>query len=447
MKKSMTMLLMLTLSIAIAGCSGGQNPATVAEEQAVSVELGVVEKGSIEAEAGIVGTLAPNKTVQVSPEVSGVIKSIDLKIGQAVNQGDVLFTLDQQNILDSIKQAKESYNMAVASLKQAEDGSQQSIQQAESGVDQAHSALIQRQNAIQQVQVGIADAENANRDAQSNLRRTQELFAAGVVSQSQLEQAQTAAKQAQSALENANLSYKDAQTALKSAQTSYENAKKSLELARRSSGVQVAKASINQARVALETAQSQLSKTKVVAPISGTVSAVSGTTGLLVGPQAPVVTIANTSPILVKVNLAESEMMDVKVGSSVSVEVPSLNKKIDAKITALGSVMDQSLKAYPVEISVDNPDSTLRAGMMANVYIQSGNEQGLLIPQEAVTESAGVKYVYTVDGDKAKRVAIETGSESSTKVEVTKGLAEGQSIIVKGISMLSDGSKISVVNQ
>ncbi|MCM3701018.1 efflux RND transporter periplasmic adaptor subunit [Paenibacillus macerans] len=448
-KKSVVILLSaLALSVALAGCSGGQPPAAApAEQAAVSVEVGKVTRGSIEAEAGVVGTLAPNKTIQVAPKINGTIASINLKIGQTVTKGQVLFTLDQKNIRDSIKQSEESYNVALANLKQAQSSTEQSIQQAESGVDQAKAALDQQQSSIDTAKNTIKDAETSLKDAQNALNRTQQLFAAGAVSQSELEQAQTAARQAQTRLDNAKLTLSNAQTSLESAQTTYQNALKSLELARKGAGIDVAKANVEQLRSALETARTQLDDATVKAPMSGTLSVVNGNVGQIVSPQSPVVTIANTNPILVKVNLSESEMMKVKVGSSVTVGIPSVDKRINAKVTAINSVMDQDLKAYPVEISIENSSNTLKAGMVANVYIQSGAGEGLLVPQAAVTEKAGVKYVYIIEGNAAKQVKIQTGEESAEQVEVTEGLSEGQQIVVKGAVMLTDGAKVTILNQ
>lgn len=450
-KKSTVSVLaaVLVLSVGLAGCSGGTAPATATatQETAVSVEVGKVTRGSIEEQEGVVGSFAPNKTVQVAPKTGGTINNINLKIGQMVSKGQVLFTLDQKDIQDNIKQTQESYNVALANLKQAESGSEQSIHQAESGVDQAKAALVQQQNSINQNRNSIKDAENSFRNAQNNLNRTQQLFAAGAVSKTELEQAQTTATQTQNALNNAKLTLGNAQSSVESAQTSYQNALKSLDLARKGAGIDVARANVEQARTALDTARSKLTDATVHAPIAGTISEVNGNVGQIVSSQSSVVTIANTNPILVKVNLSESEVMKIKTGTSVAVGIPALNKRINAKVTAVNSVMDPNLKAYAVEITVENSSTTFKSGMVANVYIQSDAAKGLLVPQSAVSEKAGEKFVYIVEGTVAKQVKVQTGAASVKQVEVTSGLAEGQQIVVKGTSMLTDGAKVTIVKK
>jgi len=68
-----------------------------------------------------------------------------------------------------------------------------------------------------------------------------------------------------------------------------------------------------------------------------------------------------------------------------------------------------------------------------------------LVSQDAITEQAGKKYAYVVEGTVAKRVEVQTGQESAKQIEITKGLAEGQNVVVKGVSLLTDGAKVNVV--
>ncbi|URJ43449.1 efflux RND transporter periplasmic adaptor subunit [Paenibacillus polymyxa] len=445
-KKSALIATTLLLSVALAGCGGGEAPAaTTTAQQAIPVQIAKVVKGSINDSTGIIGSFAPKETAQVSPKISGKIQSINLTVGQKVNKGDTLFTIDQKDLQDSIKQSQESYQVALANLKQAESGAAQSVQQAESSVDQAKSALVQQDNTITQAQTSLVDAQSSVRDAQNTLNRNQQLFSAGALSQSELEQSQIAHRRALTAVENAQITLHNAQTSKESAQTTYSNAQKSLRLAQQKTGIDVARASVNQAKSSLDTARSQLVDTVVKAPISGTISVVTGTQGQMVSAQSAVATIANTNPIIAKVNVSESELLKMQVGSSVTVGVDSLNKRIEAKVSAINPVMDNDLKAYPVEISVPNGSGELKSGMVVTVYMKSEAPKNILVSQDAITEQAGKKYAYVVEGTVAKRVEVQTGQESAKQIEVTKGLAEGQNVVVKGVSLLTDGAKINVV--
>lgn len=445
-KKSALIATTLLLSVALAGCGGGEAPAApTSAQQATPVQVAKVTKGSINDSTGIIGSFAPKETAQVSPKISGKIQSINLTVGQKVNKGDTLFTIDQKDLQDAIKQSQESYQVALANLKQAESGAAQSVQQAESSVDQAKSALVQQDNTITQAQTSLVDAQSSVRDAQNTLNRNQQLFSAGALSQSELEQSQIAHRRALTAVENAQITLHNAQTSKESAQTTYSNAQKSLRLAQQKTGIDVARASVNQAKASLDTARSQLVDSVVKAPISGTISVVTGTQGQMVSAQSAVATIANTNPIIAKINVSEAELLKLQVGSSVTVGVDSLDKRIEAKVSAVNPVMDNDLKAYPVEISVPNGSGELKSGMVVTVYMKSEAPKNILVSQDAITEQAGKKYAYVVEGTVAKRVEVQTGQESAKQVEVTKGLTEGQNVVVKGVSLLTDGAKINVV--
>ncbi|MGW8958282.1 efflux RND transporter periplasmic adaptor subunit [Paenibacillus sp. NPDC055715] len=446
-KKSALMATTLLLSVALAGCGGGEAPADAptTQQKAIPVQVAQVAKGSISDSTGIVGSFAPKETAQVSPKISGKIQSINLTMGQKVSKGDTLFTIDQKDLLDTIKQSQESYQVTLANLKQAESGALQSVQQAKSAVDQAQSALVQQDSIITQAQADLVDAQSSVRDAQNTLNRNQQLFSAGALSQSDLEQSLIAHRKAQTTLENAQLKLHNAQTSKESAQTTYSNAQKSLRLAQQKTGIDVARASVNQAKSSLDTARSQLVNTVVKAPISGTISVITGTQGQMVSAQSTVATIANTNPIIAKVNVSEAELLKFQVGSSVTVGVDSLNKRIEAKVTAINPVMDNDLKAYPVEISVPNGSGELKSGMVVSVYMKSQASKNILVSQDAITDQAGKKYAYVVEGTVAKQVEVQTGQESAKQVEVTKGLSEGQTVVVKGASLLTDGAKVNIV--
>lgn len=399
---------LLLLTLVLAGCSA--QPAAVddqKEELPTPVQVETVTEGSVGVAAGLTGTLVPEKEVQVAPKISGKIQSLRVELGQTVKQGDVLFTLDQQDLQNAVKQAEAAYNLALANFKQNDVNTAQGLEQAKNSLAQAEQALA---------------------DAKRNEQRMQQLFSQGAISQQQYEQAQSA---------------------LTNAQTAYNNAKTAYETAQRQASVAVSQASVEQARVSLENAREQLANATVTAPISGVVSAVSGSVGEIASPQMPVVVLVKTDPLLVKVNVSEQEITKLSPGSKVTVFLPALNKQLAASVTAISPVMDQQVKGYPVEISIPNPTGELKADMVAKVQLSDGteNKNSLVISRSAVFEESGKRYVYIVQGDTAKRVEVTTGAESSDRIEIVSGLKKGDQVVVKGQAMLKDGSKVKIQQQ
>ncbi|MGN7470388.1 efflux RND transporter periplasmic adaptor subunit [Brevibacillus sp. SAFN-007a] len=390
----------------VAGCSSPQAETPQAEtvESATPVQIETVGVGSVTTESGLTAKLAPSEEVQLSPKMGGKIVALPVKLGQYVTKGQVLFKLDDKDLLNSVKQAEAAYELAQASLNQAGSSSDQ--------------GLVQARNGLKQAEVALADAKR-------NQQRMQQLFTQGAISAQQMEQA--------------NLQ-------LTNAQTAYDNAQQSLQVAQQKANVQVSAASAKQAAVSLQNAREQLANATVTSPINGYVSSVNGAVGQMAG-QQPVVVVVNTNPLLVKANLSEADITKVKVGTVVKVNVQSTGKTIDAKVTAVSPVMDSALKAYPIEITIPNPANELKSDMVVTVTFPSDGASGakaLVISRKAVFDRDGKQYVFKLEGDIAKQVEVTTGKSSSDKIEVTSGLAEGDKIVVTGITMLQDGSKVSI---
>ncbi|MDF2680211.1 MAG: putative efflux system [Brevibacillus sp.] len=398
-------LALLAISL-VAGCSSPQAAETPTEktESVTPVQVEQVATGTVNSESGLTAKLAPSEEVQITPKVSGKITSLPVKLGQHVNKGQLLFKIDEQDSINNVQQAEAAYRVAQANLKQTNSSSDQGLVQAKNSLKQAEQALA---------------------DAKLNQQRMQQLFAQGAISSQQLEQANTQ---------------------LTNAQTSYANAQQSLQAAQQKTGTQVSEASVNQSAVSLQNAREALANATVTAPISGFVSSVTGAVGQMAG-QQPVVVIVNTNPLLVKANLSEADVTKVKVGTAVKVNVQSTGSTIEAKVTAVSPVMDSSLKAYPIEITIPNADNALKSDMVVNVTfpnVSSEQKNSLVISRKAVFEREGKQYVFKLEGDVAKQVEVGTGAGSSDTIEIVSGLAAGDQIVVKGQTLLHDGSKVSI---
>lgn len=403
--KKPVILALLAITL-VAGCSNPQaaTPPTENVETVTPVQVETVTTGAVSSEAGISAKLAPSEEVQVSPKMGGKITSLPVKLGQHVEKGQLLFKLDETELQNTVRQAEAALRVAQASLNQTGSTSDQGLVQAKNSLKQAETALA---------------------DAKVNQQRMQQLFNQGAISAQQMEQANSQ---------------------LTTAQTSYENAQQSLQAAGQKTGLQVSEASVNQSAVSLANAREQLANATVTAPISGFVSSVSGAVGQMSG-QQPVVVIVNTNPLLVKANLSEADITKVKVGTVVKVNVQSTDKTIEAKVTAVSPVMDSQLKAYPIEITIPNPSNELKSDMVVNVTFPSTTSESsnaIVISRKAVFDRDGKRYVFKLEGEIAKLTEVTTGKSSSDSIEITSGLSAGDQIVVKGQTLLQDGSKTSI---
>ncbi|MBY0083967.1 efflux RND transporter periplasmic adaptor subunit [Brevibacillus brevis] len=403
--KRIAIVALLSLTL-ITGCASQEEAATTAAQPAETVtpvQVATVAQGVVTSESGLTAKLAPSEEVQMSPKNGGKIASLPVKLGQPVTKGQLLFTLDTNELSNSVREQEAALRVAKANLTQAGSTSNQS--------------LVEAQN-------DLTEAERALADAKLNQQRNQKLLAEGAIATEKME---------------------EANTTLTKAQISYDNAKQKLQSAKQKTGVQVSAASVTESEVRLQNAREQLANAKVVSPIDGFVASVTGAVGQMTG-QQPIVTVVKTNPLVVKANLSEADVTKVKVGAVVKVNVQSTGKTIDANVTAISPVMDSQLKAYPVEITIPNASNELKSDMVVNVTFPQSSEgaKSLVIPRKAVFEREGRQYVFKLEGETAKQVEVSTGNSTSELIEVVSGLANGDKVVVKGQTLLVDGGKVSI---
>ena len=102
---------------------------------------------------------------------------------------------------------------------------------------------------------------------------------------------------------------------------------------------------------------------------------------------------------------------------------------------------------YTVKVEMDNSKGIIKSGMMAEVsFTAESAEDTIVLPRNAVIVKEDETYVYVVENGVAKKVIVETGIEAGETIEVTKGLKDGDDVVTKGQTYISDGEEVDVMN-
>jgi len=159
----------------------------------------------------------------------------------------------------------------------------------------------------------------------------------------------------------------------------------------------------------------------------------------------PLINLVSLNTMKVNVNVSENIIGNITRGSEVSLVVTALDREITGRISSISPSIDNATKAFPVEISVNNPQGDMKAGMVVRLSLLSGVANNVLaLPTDAVLEKNGIKHVFVLDGDIARETVIGTGFMSDTMSEITDGLDIGQTVITNGNQLIKDGQKISI---
>ncbi len=223
--------------------------------------------------------------------------------------------------------------------------------------------------------------------------------------------------------------------------TRLENAKINLETATGQSGLDAAKAT-------LDAAQNALDYTTLRAPISGYISSKNANPGQMVSPGVEVFSIKNTDSVNAQINVTESIISSISVGTKAVVKVKSAAEEITGEVTSVSPTKSAQTGMYQVSVAIENAEGNLNDGMFADVsLILSDSVDALVVPTDSILEDEnGGKYIYIAKEDTAKRVDIEIGIIADEYTEIISGIKSGDKVIVSGKEYLSDkNNKIRVV--
>lgn len=398
-KKAIYILLLMTAVIMfITGCKGRAEDALAAvEEDYIPVEVQKAEIKDMGNNITLQGKVHANDEAMVLPKIPGKVSEVKVKLGDFVGKDSVLFVIDQGDIMRSLEQAQQSVNLA-----------QKSVDQAENGIN---TAKINYES----LKENIENAEN-------NLKRTKELFEAGAVPKSQLEQAELAASR--KPLEAAEGQIRQAEI-----------------------GYQQALNQLSQAELGYQQAQSSLEDTLVKAPMKGVISSLNVVAGELASGAQPLATISDIDKLYFQVDVTENIVNDLSQGQKVSLYIPAaMEEEISATIDFISSTPDSRTQLYMVKIYIDNSNHKIKAGMSGHISLDTEKRQGVLvIDSRAVLDREGEVYVLVVEEDHALEKKVTLGMDTGSEVEVIEGLKEGDMVIVKGQHYAVDGEKIKIV--
>ena len=383
----------------------------IKEEIIIPVRTVLVEKGEVSSFLKVTGVVEANETVRVTSEIMGQAKEVKVKDGEKVSKGDILIILGDEQIKIQVAQAQATLDSIQASSDKIKSGARpQEIKQAESAVLQA----------------------KINRDsAEENYLRMKKLSSEKAISEQQYEQAKN--------------QYEIADVQYQSAQESYG-------LVIEGAGEQDIKsveAQVRQAKAALDMAKYQLSNAKIIAPISGRVTSIAVSSGEMVAPSLPLLSIIDVSRVFVKVGISEKDISKIKEGQKISLEIDAFpEEKFQGEVVSKGVAVDQISKTLEVKIEILQPEVDIPVGVFArgDILVKT-NQDVLIIPSSALTRKQDGIYVYVIEEGIARQKEVVLGIIQGERIEILDGLSEGEEIVVLGNQELEDGLKVDVLSK
>ncbi len=276
----------------------------------------------------VVGTLVSAERVQVSARLPAYVREVRASAGQRVQAGDTLVLLDDRE--------------------------------------------IQEQLLAAQAQADQADSE---------LKRTQQLFDKGAATDQMLVAAR--------------------------------------------SGAQAARAQVERTKV-------MLSYATVTAPISGVVTERKIEPGDLANPGQVLLSLYNPAKMRLETPVPVRLVPALRMGQRVEVTIDALARTFPGEVTEIVSEIDPMSRTQTVKIHLDQGDTPLLPGTFGRVWVDEAPRLGMLLPKSAVYRVGQLEMVHVAEGSRMVTRMVRTGGAVGDQIEILSGLRDGDVVVRSG---------------
>lgn len=223
------------------------------------------------------------------------------------------------------------------------------------------------------------------------------------------------------------------------------------QLASAKSSLRAAEQTRLQAQSDYQRAVTMMQYATIRAPFAGVVTKRFANTGSMIQAgissqtQAmPVVTLAQNDRLRLTLPVPVNAVDEVRGGQTVEVEVKSLQRKFQGKVSRFSDSVQMATRTMSTEVDVPNPDGSLIPGMYAEVHLHLANRPAALsVPLDAVDGvGTSVQQAYIVRDGIVHLVPLKIGLQTSSRVEILSGIQSGDKVIVGRHTGLSDGQKV-----
>ena len=321
------------------------------------------------------------REVTASAETSGRIISDPIRAGAFVEEGQLLCEIDPGTRLTALEEAEAALDSARARLPEAE---------------------AQLAGARAQLTAAEIDANAASRLSESGFG------------------SETRAASAEAAREGALAQIQSGEAALSQAR----------------SGIRSAEAAVTRA-------EEEIARLTITAPFAGYLETDTAEIGTLMQPGAPCATVIQLDPIKLVGFVPEAQVDRVMLGAEAGARLSS-GRQVRGEVSFVSRSADEATRTFRVEITVPNPDVTIRDGQTADILVRSEGMPAHLLPASAMTlNDDGTLGVRIVDEGVVRFVPVRMIRDTTTGVWLT-GLPEVADVITVGQEFVTDGVPVRV---
>jgi len=381
-----------------AGCGkseAGAAKATNTPPPPITVKTGIAEERTVERSISVTGSLNPDETTTVSSEVGGRVARLNVDFGQTVKKGQILAEIDTQELSLQLERSRATLQQALARI----------------GVDSDREDLKPESTPMSR------QARAQMEDAKSKFDNAAKLVKTGDISQERFTELEKAYRARLAAYE---ASTDDLRTQL---------------------------AAIRSLRADLKLAEKRVRDASVVAPFDGIVQTKHVALGQYIKENVPLYTIVKAWPLRLRVDVPESAVPQLKIGSALTFTTETVpGAEFQAIVRELNPSLDARSRVLTAEARLSTNDARLKPGSFVQVKLITDKAFPVVaIPTAAMYTVAGLNKFFSIENGKAVEHKIPEILGKNGWVEMPAAtIKAGAQVATSNVAMLSNGAAVQV---
>lgn len=449
--------LLIIIAAAIAALTVGGF--SISSNAAMSVSAYVVDKGVVDSEVEVNGTVESNTERCYYSDVSARIATIHVKEGDFVKKGDLIISYDLEEIerLETMAELKAQADLGSYNNSMQTGGrtaglyseAKTNLAVLDQQIADTQTAITNTQNRLTARKADLADfgaklqislidwADKPDSDEYENLQKLVQTNAYEQQYADDIVQMQEELNALNTQLAN----YKE----YKAEMTSQ---KASTVMGLMTSGARDQLAAVkesNELATSLELEDYARAKEGIRAEFDGVVTQIDAVEGGSIAKGAKLLTLKSISDIVIKSSVNKYDIVNIEEGQPATVNIK--NKDYEGKVSRIERMTKDSGTGtgIGIEITLDKPDSDIILGLEAKSKIHTSDLTDVTrIPLEALNEDEEGSYVFVARDGKAEKEFVECGLRSDDMVEVKSGIDEGCLVVWKDSVEITDGMGVKV---
>ncbi len=255
-----------------------------------------------------------------------------------------------------------------------------------------------------------------------------------------VEQAASALKQAEAALANAKLEHQRKEALYREELVTKQQFDDIV------ARLALTQGDVERAKAGLDLAKERLTKTKIFAPMAGSVKEKKVTPGDYIRNGTFLVSIIRTDLLKLAFSVPEKDVGSLREGQDILFTVDSFpGREFRGKVKTLYPNIEEKTRSLPVEAQVENHGGSLKPGFFTRVTLYTGPaKNAVVVPITALLYDNSSTKLFTVEGDRAKEKVVKVGRKYGEFMEIAEGLKAKETVVTVGQNNLMEGVLVNV---